>query len=238
MLKQYDFETIDSTNSFARRLIEQGEKDNALITAKEQTAGRGRRGRTFYSPMQTGLYMTVIMPALPMEGFAITCRAAVKVWQAVCAILGIRLGIKWVNDLELSGKKVCGILAERVEDRFVIGIGINLNTESFPEEIRERAGSLRHEGISEDTRVLLANRIAEGLFALCDETPDAEAKQEDLRIYRENLVLTGKTVDCTPIGITGTVLGIDGDGGLLVQTETGIEIIRSGEVSVRIKDNI
>ena len=140
--------TIDSTNSEAKRYGLSGGAIPAVFVAREQTAGRGRMGRSFYSPNGTGLYYSMLLP-LPEKtdhAVSLTAAAAVAAAEAISRVLGCEVGIKWVNDLYRDGKKVAGILCESFpyEDKrlAVIGIGINLSTQQFPEELAEVAASL------------------------------------------------------------------------------------------------
>ncbi len=148
----YYFDETDSTNNEAKRRIEAGTLTTAtLIAAGAQTAGRGRRGKNFYSPKGTGLYMTLTVPmGCALTGqVTITTRVAVAVASAIEKVLQVSPMIKWVNDIYLNDKKCCGILCEAVNDYeagilkyAVIGIGINIDTEVFPDDIKNVAGSL------------------------------------------------------------------------------------------------
>jgi BirA family biotin operon repressor/biotin-[acetyl-CoA-carboxylase] ligase len=141
------FESIDSTNTEARRRAASGKSAPALIIANSQTAGRGRLGRSFYSPASTGLYMTAVFEASAAfeSTVLLTTAAAVSVARAIERLAGITVGIKWVNDLYLNDKKICGILCERSGDNVIIGIGVNVNQTAFPPEISQRATSVRIE---------------------------------------------------------------------------------------------
>ena len=143
------FEEIDSTNNMAGALAEEGAPEGTLVLADRQTGGKGRRGRQWFSPAGTGIWMTLLLrPELPPEQIpAITLVAALSVSKAIRHATGIETGIKWPNDLVVEGKKVCGILTEM---RFVpgnrpyvlLGIGINVNQTEFPEDL-PHAYSLR-----------------------------------------------------------------------------------------------
>ena len=129
--------TVDSTNTEARRRILSGESLPQAILAEEQTAGRGRMGRSFYSPAGTGIYLSLCFEASGSEILFLTTAAAVAVHRAIREVTGIVTDIKWVNDLYFRGRKVSGILAESFsveEKRYVIrGVGVNLYTTEFPE---------------------------------------------------------------------------------------------------------
>ena len=118
-------DVTDSTNLRLKEMCRSGDRQVQLLCADSQTAGRGRLGRSFLSPENTGIYMSLLLP-LPEDDLPLTVRAAAAVCRAVEEVTGQRLLIKWVNDLFLDGKKVCGILAEGVENMAVLGIGLNV----------------------------------------------------------------------------------------------------------------
>ena len=149
--KIYQYDTLPSTNQTAMEMAAEGAPEWTVVVAKHQSAGRGRLQRKFYSPEGTGLYMSVILrPHIaPSEALKITTAAAVSVAETLDAMFGVRAEIKWVNDILVEGKKVCGILTEsRLSgsdlEFAVLGIGINLAppTGGFPEEIKEIAGAV------------------------------------------------------------------------------------------------
>lgn len=147
------FDTIDSTNLEARRMIKLSDprvRELFLVVASEQTAGRGRQGKSFYSPKGSGIYMTIALPAedIPSGIVTLTCRVGIAVSKAIDDEFGCHTGIKWVNDIFLAGRKICGILCEAVSgeggkpSHILIGIGINISTEEFPDDIKGSAGSV------------------------------------------------------------------------------------------------
>ena len=144
---------LDSTNAEALRRAVDGAPEGTVIVAEEQTAGRGRRGRSFFSPAGTGIYLSILVrPALAAErAHLLTCSAAVAVAEAIEACAGVDASIKWVNDVYCRGKKVAGILTEGSFDleggvlqHAVVGIGVNVRPPhaGFPAEIAERAGAV------------------------------------------------------------------------------------------------
>jgi BirA family biotin operon repressor/biotin-[acetyl-CoA-carboxylase] ligase len=233
------FDNIDSTNNEAKRMLERGFSGFAVIAAEAQTGGRGRLGRSFYSPESTGLYFTVIVPpCFPAEqATLLTPAAAVATVRVLEKISGAKLKIKWVNDIYKGGKKICGILAEAVLDMekggfcgFAVGIGINLSTEDFPEEIADIAASLK----TDADRNEIAASIAQELFAFAKNL----SVREFLAEYREHSYVTGKEIYFIKDGEkqNALALGIDDDGGLTVRLENGeVTTLRGGEISVRIK---
>ena len=217
------YDTIDSTNTQAKlSSIDQG-----IFVAKHQTAGKGRQGKSFYSPDSTGLYMSVVLPITPMEAyeFTLTAAAAVAAARAIENVCNISVQIKWVNDLYLHGKKVAGILTEADIDRVIVGIGINISTESFPADI-PLAGSLDAENISKSK---LAASFAENLFDIT-----SSKSREFMSEYRSRSMLLGKEISFEKDGnaFTANALRIE-DNGELTVLSNGIELtLHSGEVQI------
>ncbi len=234
-LPVYCFDTLDSTNNEARRRLAGGEKGPFLIAAEEQTAGRGRLGRSFYSPKDTGLYMTLALaPGHTVQSaLGITAYAAVCVAEAVERYTGDHLLIKWVNDLYLNGKKVCGILTEAVTDfesgtleALLVGIGINLRASDVPAELQTTIGFL-----SSGTPVKnqLAAAIAKGLMAYPPENGNYWAA------YRARSLTLGARLRWVQgeQSLEGKALDIDDNGALIVQTDDGNRhTLRSGTIEM------
>ena len=149
------YKEVDSTNAEARRLSVEGAESGLVVTAKKQTAGKGRRGRSWESPADENLYFSVLLkPTIaPEKAPMLTLVMAYSVAKALQKE-DIQVLIKWPNDLVLSGKKVCGILTEmnlsgvQVED-VIVGVGLNVNTMKFPDELEDKATSLRKETLRE-----------------------------------------------------------------------------------------
>ena len=233
------FDTIDSTNNEAKRMLESGFSGFALVAAETQTDGRGRLGRSFYSPESTGLYFTVIIPpCFPAEeATLLTPAAAVATARVLEKITGESLKIKWVNDIYKGEKKICGILAEAVLDMahggfagFAVGIGINLSTEDFPEDIADIAASLK----TDADRNEIAAGIARELFSFAKNLSAREFMAE----YRDHSLVTGKEIYFVKDGekTNATAISIDDDGGLTVKLENGeVTTLRGGEISVRMR---
>lgn len=238
------FDTVDSTNSEAKRqaTIESG---TALYIARTQSGGRGRLGRDFHSPADTGLYMTLAYTtSRPLtEAVRTTALAAVATASAMEALTPKRPRIKWVNDLYLDGGKAAGILTEAVtladgQTRMLVGIGINLTTTAFPDGLRAPAASLftpdEASDIPADFAGTLAGEITRRLLALLkNETmPDGESC---LDFYRRHLLYVGEQVTCTRGSetFTATVLGVTDAYALIVECENGMTVLESGEISIR-----
>lgn len=230
------FEEIDSTNNEAKRMCASGEKSPALIVAESQTAGRGRLGRSFYSPAESGVYFSILFPSLaPLKSaVSVTGAAAVAVMRAIRTLTGKQTSIKWVNDLYLDGKKVCGILAEAVSvqdgaQHLIVGIGINLSTPDFPDDLQNKAGSL---GATVPRATLIAAVWRELLPFLID--PNSREWLDD---YRAHSCVIGKPIVWARGTETheGIALAINDNGELLVQSPNSPpETLRTGEISVKI----
>ena len=222
------YASVDSTNTQAKRLIESGKNGAFLVLADGQTAGRGRQGKTFYSPAGTGLYMSLAYPLSReiKDAVSSTSAAAVAVCRAIEALTELKPEIKWVNDIYVNGKKVCGILTEAVEPKtLIIGIGVNLSTESFP-EYADCAASLNC-GVD---KTELAEAIIDELLKIidCDYA-------EFLPYYRSHSFLINKEITFIKDGVqtAAKVMGIDDSCGLVVELSDGKRLIlRGGEISV------
>lgn len=219
-LPVYVFDTLDSTGDECRRRLAAGEK-RCLVLAERQTGGRGRSGKIFFSPAG-GLYMSLALQKRP-DIVGLTCRAAVETAEAIEALTGIHCGIKWVNDLFLQGKKVCGILAEVIGGAVILGVGVNLVPAELPETLEPIVGFLN----CGDVREALAAEITAGLLRERERT-------EYMEVYRSRSIVLGKRLDCRIGDRTFSALatGVGDDGGLAVLGPEGPEILRFGEVTL------
>ena len=239
-IKIIEYGIIDSTNLQARRLIEgaSGEEiQPTVLLAEGQTAGRGRLGRSFYSPTDTGLYTSLILesPSSLDKLLSLTALAAVAASEAIEAAFGINVGIKWVNDLYYNERKIAGILAEScisgTKRYIILGIGINLSTESFPDDILLKAGSLGVTKVTAKAKRELATDLFARLLDLleCDDTSRA------MDIYRARSTVIGKRVSFLQNGRenTATALGVTDLGALTVRLDSGETLeLASGEISI------
>lgn len=237
------FRTLDSTQAEARRHAVRGGHAPTLILADTQTNGRGRLGRDFWSPPSTGIYMTLLFDLTGDTPFAvshITSAVAVAVTRAIESITGVRCGIKWVNDVYVGGRKACGILAESfvANDRryAAVGVGVNLSTEEFPEELRSVAVSLLREK-KEDTRRALTVALA---ASVCDAVDGLRAGDTSyIDEYRSRSVVLGREITFVRNGETGegVAIDIDDDGGLRVLLRDGQRTtLTGGEITLRVKE--
>ena len=234
-------EKLDSTNTHAKELARQGAAAGTVIIAQTQSAGRGRLGRSFHSPADTGLYFSLILrpDCKPEQLMHLTCAAAVAACDAVERSCGLRPGIKWINDLTLEGKKLGGILTElsfstdgRVSSA-VIGIGINVKKESFPRELQPIACSLADFAPQPELSALAAELMLSLEEMSRSLLPDRAGLMDR---YRKDCITTGRQVRI--IGAdsirTGLAEAIQDDGSLQVLFDDGQrKTVNSGEVSVR-----
>lgn len=249
------YEEIDSTNSEAKRLIEQGEYEGdtpLVIVARSQSLGRGRHGKSFCSPAGTGVYMSIVIaPGCPISGqVTITTRVAVAVARAIERCTGTAPGIKWVNDLFLNGKKVCGILCEAVNDyekgtldKVIIGVGVNVGYSEMPGELKDIAGSILSEESTreevEELRDRLTQAIADSVISELDCMLTGK-ESGYLSYYRAHSTVIGKDIYFFMDGerTLAHAADIDSEGGLIVTVLEGAEkgtekVLNSGEISLR-----
>lgn len=236
-------ERVDSTNDYLKKEAKNGAPEGTVILANEQTAGKGRLGRSFASPPSMGIYLSMLLrPTGNGEDIAgLTASSAVAVCKAIESVCGISPEIKWVNDLMLRGKKICGILCESVSgekgiDFVVLGIGLNVITriEDFPSELLGIAGSIYSQtGFIADRGRLIAAIISELDAMYAAWKRDKTAYRDE---YRRRCKILGSEITLTSRGSAAKVLALDiaDDFGLTVQTASGeIGTIHWGEVSVR-----
>ncbi len=236
------YDRLDSTNTYAKKLAQEGAPHGTVVVAERQTGGRGRMGRSFLSPAG-GVYLSVILrPACPPENLMhLTCAAAVAGCKAVEKACGIHPEIKWTNDLVFRGKKLGGILTELmlsgsgVADCAIIGIGINCQKPTdFPPELQETVTSLAEISDTCCTADTLTAKLVESLYEMAQQL--FSHKTTIMDEYRRHCITLGKEIKViSGEHITyGTALDLDTDGGLFVRLSDGSEkLVTSGEVSVR-----
>ena len=222
-------DSVTSTNDLLKNGVKEF-KSGTVISAKEQTAGRGRTGRSFFSPT-TGLYFSVLLKDISTAPAGLTLTAATAVMKGIYEVFGIKTQVKWVNDIFLDGRKVCGILTEGAYcgDRLsyaVIGIGINLSTDNFPDEIKSTAGSL---GVTDEKKDLLLEKI---LAAFSDEI----VSRNYIDFYRKNCLTIGRKVKLLAQGeeyAEGTAIDVSENGGLVVKLPDGtVKTVSYGEAKI------
>ena len=217
----------DSTNARARELAQAGAPDGTVVTAAEQSAGRGRQGRSWSAPPGRALLMSAIVRDLSPRDSLLPLAVPVAVAEACDEFAGTRCGIKWPNDVWIDGRKLSGILLEgRPQEGWaIIGVGLNVGTtpEEFPDELRETATSLV---IASGSDPGLEAVLAELLARL--EARLADSADATLAAWRERDVLHGSRVRWA--GGEGQAAGIDSDGSLLVETDSDRVALDAGEV--------
>ncbi len=237
------YNCLPSTNAELKRLAETGAPQGTTVIAREQTAGRGRMGRSFYSQKDTGLYFSCLLrpDCAPTDLMHLTCAIGVATCKAVEKATGVKPQIKWINDLVLDSKKLGGILTELSIDPktglvayAIIGIGINCLQEFFPEELSEIATSLLLATGKSCTPAHLGVCLVEELMKLSQTLLTEKGKWMDA--YRDLCITLGKEVKVLTgeSSYIGTAKDITPDGSLLVRLPDGTEkAVSSGEASVR-----
>lgn len=238
----YFYEQTDSTNQCIRRLAKEEKPEGVVAIAEMQTAGKGRRGKSWQSPKGTGVWFSFLLKPniTPPEAPLLTLLAGLAVCRAIRQQTALEAKIKWPNDILIAGKKVCGILteldAEMDSVHFVItGIGINVNTERFPEELQKVATSLKiekGEAISRKTMIQAVIEEFEKIYLQYEKECNFLPFREEYKKYCVNI---GKELQVLgKQSFTGIGLDITEQGELLVKKETGeIVVVLSGEVSIR-----
>ena len=235
-------DTVDSTNKEAGRMAPDAPDSPVIIVANSQTEGKGRLGRSFYSPKDMGIYMSfLIRPNISLAlASKMTIAASVAVSRAIEKVSSVRCGIKWVNDIYIEGKKVCGILTEAAAgmesgslSHLITGIGINCHPQSFPSSAGSNPGWIP----APVPRNMLAACVANELLPLIDNP----LSDDVLDYYRSRSIVIGRNIkifnhgqDPSGRGISARATGIHSDGGLMVTYPDGnTEILTSGEITIR-----
>ena len=229
-MKIYHYDMVDSTNAQAKKMILEGDREGVLL-AERQSAGRGRLGRSFFS--ENGIFMSVILAPerIPFDPGFLTSAVAAATCRAI-EEQGFSVGIKWVNDIYMEGKKICGILSEAVSMgaetlAYVVGIGINVGKADFPDDIKDIAAFLPLEE-KENLFFSVLNHIEQVLL---------ENKASILSYLKDKSIVIGKEIRF--FGVKdgeGVAWGLDENGGLIVQTEKNEKVVLTGgEISVRTK---
>lgn len=242
-VKLHIYKTIQSTNTLAKKMAIEGGANGTVIIADEQTQGRGRYGKSFFSPSGTGIYMSIIIkPDLNIEDSQlITIYTAVAVCKAIEKLTNLSPKIKWVNDIFLKDKKISGILTEATIDfesgrieSIIVGIGINIQTkeENFPDELTEIAGSLFPMDVS---RNMIIAQILNEFFMIFKSIKRHELIQD----YKSRSFILGMEISYDKGNdiVYGTAIDINENGNLIVKTRYGdIESLNSGEIRIKWKN--
>lgn len=238
------YDSISSTNDVLKQIALQGAPHGTILIADRQTGGRGRLGRSFLSPANVGIYMSVLLrpECSPDALMHLTCASAVAMCEAIRRSIGLQVGIKWTNDIVFEKKKLSGILTEmslnqqgRI-DYAVIGIGVNCcqKQADFPPEIQGIAGSLAMAAQKSIDRNALAAAMTDCLWEMSEDL----LSQKDVLMerYRRHCITLGKEISVCRADTCrrGRALDIDSEGALIVRYDTGeVETVNSGEVSIR-----
>ena len=239
--KIHIFPAIDSTNKKAKSMAGAGAPNGTVIIAETQSGGHGRYGRPFFSPEKSGIYMSVLLRPhmLPEDALLLTSCAAVAVAEAIESLADVSVQIKWVNDLLIHQKKICGILTEAgigfengVLDYVVIGIGVNTGAVTFPDELADIATSIENESGCPISRNRL---IAEILNALEHHIATMNDKAF-LEESRRRSILIGQNINVITMNETypAKAVAIDDHGFLIVEADGRRFALNSGEVSTRL----
>lgn len=256
------FDDIDSTNNYAKLIAEKGESDKTIVIADHQTMGKGRRGRSFDSPSGVGAFMTFLLrPDIsPVKASMLTIIAAMAVRDSVDDVTGLKCKIKWPNDIISDGKKICGILTEMSAEiehvnYVVVGIGVNINNESFAEEIKDVATSIKIElkkiadktsnnasdKTSNDafTAQINRNKLVAKIVERFDYYYEKFLQNLDLSAIKDeyNSHLINRDAEVFVLkgdeSYKAIAKGIDDTGELIVEKDGQLVKVMSGEVSVR-----
>ena len=236
------FDVTDSTNTQAKSLGEGDAPNGTLVVAGKQESGRGRRGRSFESPAGTGIFMTLLLrPEIePQNASMLTLVSALAVAKGIEHMVDRPVQIKWPNDIVINGKKVCGILTEMSAQMdyvnyIVIGIGINVGNEEFPEEIKDVATSIYLESGKHVNRAMLIEKIweeFEDYYELYEKTQDLSSLVKEYDSYLVNRGQKVRVLDSKE-PYEGKAMGITDRGELIVDTWEARRLVSAGEVSVR-----
>ncbi|MFZ5591615.1 MAG: biotin--[acetyl-CoA-carboxylase] ligase [Bacillota bacterium] len=237
------FNRVESTNVAARDLARRGAVDGTLVVAEEQTGGRGRLERGWFSPAGGGIWCSLILrpPLLPSEVAPVTLTCAVAVRRAIQQVAGLEVQIKWPNDLLLDGRKVCGILTEMSAEMekvnyIIIGMGLNVNirTEQFPPELRDAATSLLACGGREYSRCRILQRYLEQMEDLVALWM-TEGMEKILAEWKQYCVTLGRQVVVSTVReqFAGLALDVGSQGELIVEDRHGVRrTFWAGEVTL------
>ncbi|MDR3615137.1 MAG: biotin--[acetyl-CoA-carboxylase] ligase [Candidatus Obscuribacterales bacterium] len=240
------WDSIDSTNTRAAQLAATMPAEGAIVMAREQTAGRGRLGRTWISRPDTGVYMSIILrpQTRPLNELSLlTMACGVAVAEAIDAVAGVSIGLKWVNDLIFDGRKIGGILAEttgRAPAYVIIGIGLNvaLDLSTVEDDLKERVDSLdRIAGAEIDSNQLvcaIAEKLEQHYKSLLQSQDEVILNQ-----WRKRTVTLGQRVIATSgaRNISGVAYDVNSSGALIIQCDDGHEeAVNAGEVQIRRHD--
>lgn len=225
----YEYRKVTSTQDLAKKYLEEKNNKNAAFIAQEQTAGYGKRGRSFYSPAKTGIYLSIALPYFKIDlNYVGLLTLAIGV--SVVHVLQKQFPandfqLKWVNDIYLNDRKIAGILTEKTKFGLIIGIGVNITTTSFPSSISDHVGNITQSDVDN-------NQISRKLVKAIIQTTKTYQNAKFLDDYRERSYLKNKKVTLK-VGrkhVTGRVVTIDDQGRLVIACQNTLRRHSSGEV--------
>jgi len=245
--KIHVYSSLESTNKTAKEMALSAAEHGTVVIADYQTAGKGRYGRTFYSPQSHGIYMSLILHPIKLSlstPALVTHFAAVSVCEAIESISDKKPQIKWVNDIFLNKKKICGILTEAITDiksgniqGMVVGIGINFSTPTmgFPDDLRQIAGAVFEDGKPSITRNHLIGEIINRILFLKNQY----SNQELLDKYRKRLMMLGENILVTGPNKSYEAIAIDiDDAGQLIIKKDNDEVISLSSCEIRVRNRL
>ncbi|MFY9621616.1 MAG: biotin--[acetyl-CoA-carboxylase] ligase [Pyrinomonadaceae bacterium] len=235
------FDSIDSTNLEAMRQAKSGASEGLCIIAREQTRGRGRLDRSWHSPKDAGLYLSIVLrPKFDLARWPlISLAAALAVHDAIFRVCDLKVDIKWPNDICVRDRKLCGILAETVETEIglaaIVGIGINLYDENFPAELEPHATSLRSVTGSDVDRDHLVNELSKALSERYEMLNSGSGDEHTIREWCANSSYAFGRMVRVSLGdenLVGVTRGLESDGALRIETADGkLRSARAGDVT-------
>lgn len=231
-------EIIDETKSTNDdlKLVAQNINEPFLLIAKSQTNGKGRNGKSFYSPKNSGIYMSLLIKQhiSKIDFLKISSMVGVAVCKSINELYNVSAKIKWINDIFISDKKVAGILCESsikngLVDYLIIGIGINVSKMEFDDELKEIATSIENNTNLKFDKEILISKILNEFYNILINNHDF------LTYYKNNFYLNNSDIEILLKNnkISGTVLDIDENCNLIVETKNGILKLNSGEISIK-----
>lgn len=225
----YEYRKVTSTQDLAKKYLEEKNNKTAAFIAQEQTAGYGKRGRSFYSPAKTGIYLSIALPNFKIDlNYAGLLTLAIGI--SVVPVLKKQFPandfqLKWVNDIYLNDRKIAGILTEKTKFGLIVGIGINITTTSFPSSISDHVGNITQSNVDN-------NQISRKLVKAIIQATKTYQNAKFLDNYRELSYLKNKKVTLK-VGrkhIIGRVVTIDNQGRLVIACQDTLRRYSSGEV--------
>jgi BirA family transcriptional regulator, biotin operon repressor / biotin---[acetyl-CoA-carboxylase] ligase len=224
---------LDSTNDRARQLADTGAAPFSLVIAEEQTAGRGRGGRPWWSPAESGLWLSLVAPHRPDVAMPrVSLLVGVAIARAIESVTPVTVELKWPNDIWVNRRKVAGILCEAAGGSLVVGVGVNVRQrrEDFAPELRERASSLEAETGGAVSRGALAGALMRELRRTLDR-PAARLEGELARELSERDALRGRALSVD--GVSGVGAGLEADGRLRIEVAPGrVHAVVTGHVEM------